>query len=317
MRVVAVEEHMLTTEVLVAAGIDPRGRVASRAGELADLGDGRLAMMDAAGIDVQVLSAISHAVQELDPDLSIELSRTLNDRMAEATETHPDRFRAFAALPMVSPAAAVAELRRATEELGFVGAMIHGQTRGVFLDDQSVFPILSAAQDLAVPIYLHPAPPPPAVQKAYFSGLEAGVSTVLATSGWGWHAECGMHIMRMVVAGVFERLPNLQVIAGHMGENLPFNLARADDMLTPLLAGHDATVAETVLRNVQITMSGYMTAPPLLCALEVMGADRIMFSVDHPYANSQQATDFLLVAPLSDDDRDKIAHGNAERLLRL
>ena len=220
--------------------------------------------------------------------------------MAAAVAVHPDRFRAFATLPMSDPKAAAGELQRAVDELGFVGTMIHGQTRGMFLDHPSMSPVLACAARLDVPIYLHPAPPPPAVYDAYYKDLQPDVSAVLSTSGWGWHAECGMHVLRMVVNGVFDRFPALRVIVGHMGEMLPFSLARADDMISPVLSRGSLSVAETVQRNVYLTTSAYTTAAPLQCALTVFGADRILFAVD-----------------LSPSDREKIAHGNAERLLRL
>jgi uncharacterized protein len=313
---IALEEHLLPADIAARIGIDPATRLGG-AGALDDLGEGRLQSMDAAGIDVQVLSALAHAVQELDPGESLELSRDLNDRMAAAVAAHPARFRAFATLPMSDPKASAAELARAVEELGFVGAMVHGQTRGVFLDDPSRGPVLATAERLGVPVYLHPAPPPPAVRAAYFSGLEPAVAGMLATAGWGWHAECGLHVLRMVVGGVFERFPGLQLIVGHMGENLPFSLARADERLTPVATGLSASVADTVLAHVQVTTCGYTTSPPLLCALMVFGADRMLFSVDYPFSDNSQAAAFLRGAPLSPADKHKIAHGNAERVLRL
>ncbi len=317
MKIVALEEHTFPRDILHAADLDLGSRASRKADELDDLGQGRLDTMDAAGVDIQVLSALAHIVQQLEPETAIAVSRTLNDRMAATVEAHPDRFRAFATLPMSAPDQAVPELRRAVDELGFLGTMIHGQTNGAFLDDPSVRPVLACAEQLGVPIYLHPAPPPPAVFDAYYSGLEPDIAAALATAGWGWHAECGMHVLRMVVGGVFERYPELQVIVGHMGEGLPFSLARADDMLSPLIRHHGASVAETVHRNLHITTSAYTTAAPLQCALTVLGADRILFSVDHPFADSAQATAFLHTAPLSPADREKIAHRNAERLLRL
>jgi uncharacterized protein len=301
---------------MTAIGVNP-ATLLGQSGALDDLGEGRLQSMDAAGIDVQVLSALAHSVQELAPDQSLDVSRNLNDRMAAAVAAYPGRFRAFATLPMCNPKAAAAELSRAVEELGFVGAMIHGQTHGVFLDDPRADPVLATAERLGVPVYLHPAEPPPAVRAAYFSGLEPAVAGVLATAGWGWHAECGLHVLRMVVGGVFERFPGLQVIIGHMGENLPFSLARADERLTPVATGLSATVAETLLQHVHLTTCGYTTSPPLLCALMVFGADRMLFSVDYPFSDSSQATAFLRDAPLSPADKQKIAHGNAERLLRV
>jgi predicted TIM-barrel fold metal-dependent hydrolase len=317
MRVIALEEHMFPHDVLVAANLDLGSRAGRKGAELDDLGEGRLRTMDAAGVDVQVLSGVSHIVQELPPEQSIEVSRTLNNRMAATIDAYPDRFKAFATLPMSSPESAIVEFRRTVENLGFIGAMIYGQTAGAFLDHEAFQPILECAVHLGVPIYLHPAAPPPAVREAYFYGLKPPVSAALATAGWGWHAECGMHVLRMIVAGVFERFPELQLIVGHMGEGLPFSLARADEMLSPVLSDHDASVAETMHRNVHITTSGYTTVAPLLCALMVLGADRILFSVDHPFSDSEHATKFLYSAPISPDDRHKISHGNAERMFGL
>ena len=312
---IALEEHTFPHDILQFAGLDLGSRAGRRTAELDDLGEGRLRVMDTAGIDLQVLSALAYIVQELDAETSLAVSRALNDRMAATVAAHPDRFRAFATLPMSAPQLALGELRRAVDDLGFLGTMIHGQTNGVFLDHPSVEPVLAGAEQLGVPIYLHPAPPPPSVQEAYYSGLDPDVSAALATAGWGWHAECGMHVLRMIVAGVFERHPTLKVIVGHMGEMLPFSLARVDDMLSPLIRDHTASVAETARRNLYLTTSAYTTVDPLQCALTVFGADRIMFSVDHPFADSAKATDFLRGAPVSPDDLDKIAHGNAERLL--
>lgn len=316
MKVIALEEHVLPAEVAAAIGLDP-ATLQGKSAALDDLGEGRLEDMDAAGIDVQVLSALAYAVQALGPREALEVSRDLNDRMAAAVTAHPGRFRAFATLPMCDPKSSAAELTRAVEELGFVGTMIHGQTHGVFLDDASADPVLATAERLGVPVYLHPAPPPAPVQAAYFSGLQPAVAAALATAGWGWHAECGLHVLRMVVGGVFERHPELQVIVGHMGENLPFSLARADERLTPVTTGLSASVADTVLQHVHLTTCGYTTNPPLLCALMVFGAGRMLFSVDHPFSDNAQATTFLRDAPLSPADKQKIAHGNAEQILRL
>ena len=317
MRVIALEEHMLPSDVMQSAGVDLGLRAGKRAAELDDLGAGRLAMMDDAGVDIQVLSALSYFVQGLEPARSIPVHRALNDRLAQTTAEHPDRFRAFAALPMTDAPVAVDELSRCVDELGFLGAMIHGQTNGVFLDHPSVRPILAAAARLDVPIYLHPAPAPAAVQQAYFSGLAPEVEACLSTSGWGWHAECGMHVLRLVAAGVFEELPDLKVIVGHMGEGLPFHLDRIESMLSPVVTGQSLTVAETLRRNLYLTTSGYHSDAPLLCALAAFGVDHVLFAIDHPFGNSRQATAYLASAPLSEDDREQVAHGNAESLLRI
>ncbi len=317
MKVIALEEHVLPRDIIEAAGIDIGLRANKKAALLDDMGEGRLRIMDDAGIDIQVLSALSANVQNLEPALSVAVNRQLNDRMGESVSTYPDRFRAFAALPMTDAAAAVVELERCVSELGFLGAMIHGQTRGVFLDHPSVRPILTMAERLRVPIYLHPAPPPKAVSETYYSGLSEEVEACLSTSGWGWHSETAMHVLRMVAGGVFEELPDLKLIVGHMGEGLPFHLDRIESMFTPVVTGHERTVAETLRQNLYLTTSGYNTATPLLCALAAFGVDHIMFSVDHPFASSEQATTFLQSAPVSESDREKIAHGTVESLLGM
>ena len=317
MKVIALEEHVLPRDIIEAAGIDIGLRANKRAAELDEMGDGRIQIMDEAGIDIQVLSALSNNVQDLEPALSVSVSRQINDRMAETVATYPDRFRAFGTLPMTDPTGAVDELERCVGELGFLGAMIHGQTHGVFLDDLSVRPVLAAAERLDVPIYLHPATPPAAVRETYYSGLSEEVEACLSTSGWGWHSETAMHVLRMVAGGVVEGLPDLKLIVGHMGEGLPFHLDRIESMLSPVIVGHSRTVAETLRQNLYLTTSGYNTATPLLCALAAFGVDHIMFSVDHPFASSEQATTFLRSAPVDEVDREKIAHGNVESLLGI
>lgn len=308
---------MLPKTLMTEAGIDPATLLGSKADILDDLGESRLRCMDTAGIDVQVLSAVGHVIQRFETGRSVSASRETNDVMSRAVLGHPERFRAFATLPMSDPMAAALELRRCVEELGFVGAMVHGQTDGMFLDHPAMRPVLAAAQALHVPVYLHPAPPPQVVFDAYFLGLEPAAANMLATGGWGWHAECGLHVLRMVLAGTFDLYPDLQIIVGHMGENLPFSLARADDWLTPLAGGLSESVAETVRRHVHITIGGYTTVAPLLCALMVFGTDRMMFSVDYPFSDNSSTAGFLAEAPLSPTDRDKIGYLNAQQLLGL
>ena len=317
MRIIALEEHLFPRDIIEAEGLDLGSRAGKRVPQLDDLGDGRLAVMDAAGIDVQVLSALSYFVQGLEPSRSIPIHRDLNDRTANAVEEHPDRFRAFAALPMADAAAAADELTRCVQELGFLGAMVHGQTNGVFLDAPSMRPVLAAAVRLDVPVYLHPAPPPKAIVDTYYSDLEPEAAACLSTSGWGWHAELGMHVLRMVANGVFEELPELKLIVGHMGEGLPFHIDRIESMLNPVVARPRQGGAGPVRPHQHRTTAGDHFDVPLQAALSAFGADRIMFSVDYPFGSSDQATGALRSAPLAPADREKIAHGNAESLLRL
>jgi predicted TIM-barrel fold metal-dependent hydrolase len=218
---------------------------------------------------------------------------------------------------VADPDAAAVELEHAVKQLGFKGALINGTIQGRFLDDPFFAPLLAHAEALDVPLYLHPAPPPEAVQKAYFSGLEPGLSRILAIAGWGWHAEQGLHTLRLIATGVFDRFPKLRIVIGHMGEMIPFFLARIDAAVTPFAKGLQRSVADYFHSNVHITTSGIFTAPPLHLALEVVGADRIMFSVDYPYSSNEQGRAFLEKLSLSPADFEKITHGNAERLLKI
>src|SRR5215208_3472514 len=176
---------------------------------LCDLGEGRVAAMDAAGVDVQVLSLTSPGVEQLDADEAVALARETNDGLAEAVRRHPGRFAGFAALPTAAPGAAADELERAVRGHGFVGALINGHTRERYLDDSFFWPILERAETLGVPIYLHPTPPPRAVIEASYVGNYApGVTAGLASAAWGWHVETATHVLRLILSGAFDRYPN-------------------------------------------------------------------------------------------------------------
>ena len=217
--------------------------------------------MDEAGIDLQVISHTTPGVQHLDPDTAIPLAREANDALARAVAEHPDRFAGFATLPTSAPEAAADELERAVTELGFRGAMVNGHTNGRFLDDPAFDVLLERFERLGVVLYLHPAEPVPAVRDAYYEGFDPAVSWFLSAAAFGWHAETGLHVLRMVLAGVFDRHPRLQLVIGHMGEMLPFMLARVDDNLPPAVSGLDRLPSEYILSNVHITTSGLFTHP--------------------------------------------------------
>jgi predicted TIM-barrel fold metal-dependent hydrolase len=247
----------------------------------------------------------------------VRVSAAANDQLAAAVSRHPTRFGGFAILPMINPAAAADELERAVRSLGFKGAMINGTTGGHFLDDARFLPILERAVALDVPLYLHPGLPPTPVFEAYYAGFDPGVSYVLATAGWGWHSEVGIGSLRLILSGIFDRLPALQIIIGHMGEMLPFMLGRIQNVLTPVARHLQRPVADYLVHNFHVTTSGFFTDPPLLLAMETVGADRIIYSVDYPYSSNQQGQAFLDGASISPADREKISHLNAERLLKL
>jgi predicted TIM-barrel fold metal-dependent hydrolase len=322
MRTITLEEHFTTPLYLEATkglGLGGQSDAHSQgiARRQADLGEGRLADMDAAGIDVQVLSLSGILLDALDPGTATAVARDANDTAAKTVSAHPSRFAAFAALALKEPEKAADELRRCVQEQGFKGGIVNGTTGGLFLDDTRFLPVFQAATDLGVPIYLHPAPPPKAVRDAYYGGLPDGYGQMLSIAGWGWHVETGLHALRLIVSGLFDRLPELQIIIGHMGEDLPFSLARAESVLSHAPQPLPRSVSDYFHANFHVTTSGYFTLPPFQCALDVVGADRLLFSVDYPFSTNAQGRAFLDSLPIGEEDRAKISHRNAERLLGL
>ena len=290
----------------------------NHAERLADLGRARIRDLDEAGIALQILSSAGPGADLLAGEPGIQFARDQNDRLARAVREHPKRFGGFAHLPLRSPGAAAEELKRCVEELGFCGAMVNGTTHGRFLDDPQFEPILAAAETLGVPLYLHPGLPPEPVRRAYFEELPDQVGFVLSIAGWGWHAETALHVLRLVLTGTLERHRGLKLIIGHMGEGLPAMLARCDKVFTPLTSRYlPRTVSETLLDQLWITTSGFFDLPSFMAALLAFGADRMLFSVDYPYAPNLVGRQFLDNLPVSAKDRTKIAHANADALLRL
>jgi 2,3-dihydroxybenzoate decarboxylase len=230
-------------------------------------------------------------------------------------QAHPNRFAAFATLPTPDPEAAAEELERAVTQLGFVGAMVHGPTNGVFFDDKRFWPICERAQALDVPIYLHPAVPHPAVVEAYYKDYAADYPSLL-TAGWGYTVETATQGIRMILSGVFEAYPDLKIILGHMGESLPFSLWRINHGLSRP-GNKPMNFREIFCRNFYITTSGHFSTPALICSMLEMGIDRIMFSVDYPFVDNPPGVQWLEHLQISPDDREKLLNGNARHLLRL
>jgi uncharacterized protein len=315
MTLIALEEHVLPTDLINEVWPNPM-TPDSLTAKLVDVGEQRLRAMDDAGIDMQVLSVTAPGTQQVPVEQAADVSRAVNDRCAEVVAARPLRFNALATLPTQDPDAAIVEAKRAINDLGFCGVVINGHTQGRFLDAPEFDDLLAAIEELDVPIYLHPTYPPPQVAEVYFSGLPEPTGRALATAAWGWHAETGLHILRLAATGVFGRHPKLQVVVGHMGENLPFSLMRADSVLTRANPDNPS-VAQVIREHVHITICGYTTTPPLLCALQVFGADHIMFSSDYPYGDPVQHAKFLAEAPISPGDREKIAYRNAQSLFGL
>jgi len=316
-RVIAIEEHYYDKELAALfTGLD--GRTGGKLREkLEDLGELRLKDMDESGVDVQVLSHGAPATQKLDAETAVRVARAVNDRLHQTVKARPDRFAAFATLPSADPGAAADELARTVNELGFRGAMIHGLTGGrQFIDDRRFWPIFERAQALDVPIYLHPAIPHPAIIEAYLKEYYEKFPGLL-NAGWGFTIETATAGIRMVLSGVFDAYPNLKIILGHLGETLPYLLWRIDHALS---RPGNAPVAfrDTFSRHFYVTTSGFFSDPAMLCCIQEMGIDRILFAVDWPFVESSRpGTQWMERIALSAEDKAKVLSGNAARLLRM
>jgi predicted TIM-barrel fold metal-dependent hydrolase len=327
-RVIGLEEHFLYPKLLELYSPSYAKLIALIKGRLTDVGPERIRRMDAAGIDLQVLSHIAPGVQTLESTLAIDLAKEVNDWLAEVVRTYPTRFAGFATLPMQAPQEAADELERTVTQLGFKGAMVNGQTQGRYLDDDVFSIVLERAQALEVPIYIHPTDPPQAVTDTYYREYPQ-----LVTGGWGWQVETGTHLLRLMCGGVFDKYPGLKIIVGHMGELIPYTLKRLNLALTLgnwLLASQEKQVTGAIRKaamqksvlyymheNIFITTSGMFDQAAFNCALAEVGIENILFSVDDPLADNFEAMEFLKATHLSPEEREQLAHGNAERLLNL
>jgi predicted TIM-barrel fold metal-dependent hydrolase len=326
MTVIAIEEHWTTAGITRAleaqsgqarddsVALNDRGDIQAR---LEDIDAGRIEAMDAAGIDMQILSIAPPGTQGLPVAEAVALSREANDRAADAVRRYPTRLRALMTLPTPNPDAAVAELERHAGTLGHVGIMSYGRSGERPLDDPAFDELLAAAARLRQPIFIHPQIPPLAVRDASYRGFDPVSDLALATFGWGWHIEAGTAALRLILRGTFDRHPDLQIILGHWGEMLLFALDRIESLSN--VATHlDRRVADYVRSNVNIATSGMLTPHLLRHALDFTTVDRILLSGDYPFhvLNSAAIGEFL--STLSDSvDQQKIASRNAETLFGL
>jgi predicted TIM-barrel fold metal-dependent hydrolase len=315
MRVIAIEEHFWSRDF---AG-NFSGPRAERSPDLMRLLEDyavlRLADMDAAGIDVQVISHAPPGGQRLDTETGVSACRDVNDLLAGIVANAPERFAAFATLPQFNPSAAADELQRSVEELGFKGAMLFGLTNGKFVDEKPFWPIYERAAKLKVPVYLHPSMPNPTVRDVYYATYEQSHPALLGAA-WGFGIETGTLGIRMVLSGVLQKNPDLQIILGHLGEGITFQLARIDEALSR--PGNAPTeFAKTFRSNFHITTSGFFSDTALRCCVDEMGVDRILFAVDWPFVANAKGVDWLKAYPADQKTKEKIFAMNAERLLTL
>jgi 2,3-dihydroxybenzoate decarboxylase len=315
---IGLEEHFLVPEFIdyfatTYPNISPQiAKLGLEA--LQDLGDRRIAIMDEHEIDFQVLSIAGPGVQvEKDTAIAVKRSKASNDFLAKEIQKRPTRYGGFAHLPMQNPAEAAAELERCVHALGFQGAMINGQTNGEYLDLDKYSVFWERVAALRVPIYLHPGNP---VDHPAMYGDHPEL--------WGpvcsWAFETATHALRLVFSGGFERYPGVTLVLGHMGETLPLNLWRFDSRW-PVSHRGSMTLAQPpsfyIKRNIAITTSGVCSDISLRCALDAMGTDKVMFSVDYPFERPELATQFIREARVSEVERRQVASENARRIMRI
>ena len=313
---IALEEHYVIDEPshvarwLTLIPNVPKEIVAKIKGPLCDIGEARIAAMAEANIDFAVLSNVGTVQGALDAATAMTLARQANDRLATAVQAHPDHFAGFATVPLQDPEAGADEFERAVRVLGMKGAIIFGQTDGRYLDDDRFAPFWERAEALDAPIYLHAADA--AVMPATYAGRPE-----LDGATWSWTAETAAHTLRIIFGGVFDRFPKTKLLLGHMGETLPYLLWRLDKRAQAFAQGDAIKPSEVFRRNIAITTAGTFSDEPLDCALKALGEDSVLFSVDHPFEDMNEASAWLDAAPISEAVRQKVSSGNAKRILKL
>lgn len=328
-RLITVEEHFTSktirkkvADIIYAEGTEAQKQRLKFAGglhddldDVEDIGPGRIAYMDANGIDTQIISYSSGNPSTMAPKYAVPLCKEANDEIFAATQAYPGRFYAFAYLPYSSPEDAAKELERAVTKLGFVGAFINGRFEEHMLDDEWFYPIYEKAVELDVPVYLHPSLPDKRVIDTYY-GRDWDITTDFAGYGIGWHYDVGVQLLRMILSGVFDKYPNLKVILGHWGEVVAYYVHRMDE-IGKGKTGLKLDVSEYFKRNVYTHPSGMYYDAQFRFCLETFGVDHILWGDDYPYRKPINTRAYLEQFDLSAEDIEKIAHLNAEKLFKL
>jgi uncharacterized protein len=319
---IAIEEHWVAPDITTALKALARpdeslafNEMGDHQQRLEDLGESRIAAMDAQGIDISVLALTPPGTQPLSPEQARRLSSAANDTAIAAVTKYPTRFRALSTLPMSSPEHVADELLRA-KDLGHVGTMVYGRSGDRFLDDPAYDDFFTTAATLGQPVFIHPQIPSDAARDASYRGLGDLTDLALATFGWGWHLDTATAALRLILRGTFDRHPELQIVLGHWGEMLLFWLDRADSLSR--VAGLQRPISEYIQTNFHITASGMLNPALLQHALSVTSVDRLIFSTDYPFQHpTQDEINSFLGHFASDEDREKFSSTNAATLYGL
>jgi 2,3-dihydroxybenzoate decarboxylase len=316
---IAVEEHFRIEETKGSEGRYRGPYWSGLSGKLLDVHGARLAEMDQNGIEIAVLSLNSNAVQGIfDVAKAVEIARKANDALAEVIAKRPDRFAGLAALPMQDPQAAAVELIRCVRALRFKGALVNGFSQvgsadtAVYYDLPQYRPFWAEVERLGVPFYLHPRDQLPSRRQAYEG------HSYLVGSPWGFADETAIHALRLIGSGLFDEYPKLQIVLGHLGERIPYDLWRLDHRLAKV-PGRPAkrAMGDYFRRNFFVTTSGHFCTQSLIHAILTLGADRVLFAVDYPFEDHTQAASWFDTAEIAEGDRRKIGRDNATTLFGL
>lgn len=282
--------------------------------KLLSLDSERINDMDASSVSLQVLS---HAPLDTTPARCTQINNSLQKSISK----HPTRFAGFALLPLSDPAAAAKELERCVKDLGFVGALLDNHLHGKFYDDVSFWPIFEKAEELDVPIYLHPTFASEDMMGRYRGNYDEMAALALSAFGWGWHVETGLHFLRLYCAGLFDKFPKLKIVIGHMGELLPFQYERLVGVFERLPDKKERNLKTVWEQNLWITTSGMFSLTALECLLKMKGKEKVLFSIDYPFSGNDKGRKFIEEIEesglLNEEEMKAFAYGNAERLLKL
>ena len=332
MKIITIEEHITSEEDLNKLMVSQDGNLngdrmkffrekATVDGKLTDIEELRLPYMDKVGIDMQILSYINLASGMMTGQERTNSCIRGNEFLKEQVDKHPDRFAAFACLPLWDVETSCAELEKCVKEYGFKGALVQGKFDGHFLDEKQFFPIFQKASELDVPIYFHPSMPVKEILDYYYTSQDGSWSDVVAnefgSAGFGWHLDIGIQVVRMILTGIFDKLPNLKIITGHWGEGMIAMLDRMDYMMPKSATGLKKNISEYYKEHIYVTPSGIESPINLEAVTKYMGADHIIWAVDYPYLRNETVVDFLMNSNLTDEEKELISHKNAEKLFKL